>query len=42
MTKFSEQFRIKLISKLIKDISRVLQKSLKYLNVAALSAFIMQ
>ena len=39
MTYSSEQARIKLISQLIKDILRVLQKLHKHLNGTAISAF---
>ena len=40
MTQFSRQVIIRLISLLIKDISRVLQKLPKYFNGTATSAFI--
>ena len=36
---FSDQFRMRLISQLIKIISRVLQKLLMYFNVTAISTF---
>ena len=39
MTYFSEQARIELISQLIKNILRVLQKLHKDLNCTAISAF---
>ena len=40
ITQFADQIRIWLTSQLIKDISRVLQKILKYLNCLAIFAFI--
>ena len=39
MTRFAEQNRIRLVSQLIKDNSRVLQKLLKLCNGAAISTF---
>ena len=39
MTQLDDQVRIRLISQLIKDISRVLQKSLRYFNGTTISAF---
>ena len=39
MTQLDDQVRIRLISQLIKDISGVLQKSLRYFNGTAISAF---
>ena len=41
MTQFSDQVRIRLISPLIKGISRVLQKLLKYFHDTAVTAIIM-
>ena len=41
ITQFADQIRIWLTSHLIKDISRVLQKILKYFNCLAIFAFIM-
>ena len=40
MKQFSDQVRIRLILKLIKGISRVLQKLLKYFNGTGISTFI--
>ena len=40
ITQFADQIRIWLTSQLIKDISRVLQKILKYFNCLAIFAFI--
>ena len=40
MTKFADQVRIRLILQLIKGISRVLQKLLKYFNGTVISAFL--
>ena len=40
ITQFFDQVKIKLISQLIKVISRVLQKLLKYFNGTAIFAFI--
>ena len=39
LMKFSDQFISKVVSHLIKRISRVLQKLLKYFNSAIISAF---
>ena len=40
ITQFSDQVRIRLICQLIKDISRVIQKLLKYFDSTAISALI--
>ena len=39
MIQLADQVKMKLISKLIKSISRVLQKLLKYFNGSTISAF---
>ena len=39
MTQFAGQDKIRLISQLIKGISRILQKLLQYLNEKAISVF---
>ena len=39
MTQFADQVKMKLISKLIKSISRGLQNLLKYFNGSTISAF---
>ena len=41
ITQFADQVRIRLISQLIKGISRVLQKLLSYFNGTAIFAFIL-